>query len=232
MLSSFTVRCQCGELLSFTASGTDLPKDGCCPKCDRSTFFVQPLGNVVGTRLLSRAASELDKGDFTLTIVLSAMAVECEMQRLFIKWKGMDWMRSKATGNLPTSAEEDVWEEKWRQLFRINKKLDRLSKLLTGTDFDSLISKKAAAILSTVYTKHPSLRSYSSAKECLQQELFNKRNKIMHSGQIDSSQVDAEVCFELATALTNILKTMDEHRIALLDAELSAEQEARTTKLP
>lgn len=63
-------------------------------------------------------------------------------------------------------------------------------------------------------------------QEFFQQELFNKRNKIVHYGEIDFKKVDAEMCFALASALTAILKRMDDKRIAALDAAHEAERAA------
>lgn len=60
-------------------SGTQLPNSTECPKCHLTIWLVEPLGNVVGMAILGRAATELKNGDWTLTIVLGAMAVECEL---------------------------------------------------------------------------------------------------------------------------------------------------------
>jgi hypothetical protein len=49
------------------------------PICDTAIWLVEPLGNVVGMAILGRAATEMKNGDWTLAIVLAAMAVECEL---------------------------------------------------------------------------------------------------------------------------------------------------------
>jgi hypothetical protein len=169
------------------------------------------LGDFVAMQILNRASSELEHGDFTLVILLSAMAVECEMQRLFIKWKGLDQMRATATA-MPRQADEDAWADEWRKLFSVKKKLDALSKLLTGEDFDSFVS-----------TKYPAV-SCASPKDCFQKELFDKRNMIAHRGEIDFTQADGQRCFALSSTLRQIMKDMDAKRLALLDAALAAER--------
>jgi len=223
MKTSITFQCGCGEPLKADATGTALPEDAHCPKCGRAQWFVPPLGNVVGLLVLGRAHSELTNGDFTLTIILSAMAVECEMSRLFIKWKGLDQMRANQTGTMPTQAEEDVWVDEWRSFSRIKRRLDELSKLLTGQDFNELISQNSG-LLSKIRSKYPALKSHVSPKDFFQQELFNKRNKVVHHGEIDFKEEDGEMCFALASTLTNILKEMDNKRIAALDAAHEAER--------
>lgn len=52
--------------------------------------LVEPLGNVVGMAILGRAQEELKDEDWTLAIVLAAIAVECELVYLFTKWNRVD----------------------------------------------------------------------------------------------------------------------------------------------
>src|SRR5258708_7689937 len=75
MKFSFPVTCGCGESFPVNVSGTQFPKDAQCPKCYSSIWLVEPLGNVVGMAILGRAATECHNGDWTLAIVLGAMAV-------------------------------------------------------------------------------------------------------------------------------------------------------------
>jgi hypothetical protein len=79
MKFSFPVPCRCGETFQVPVTGPELPKSAQCPKCELTTWLVTPLGNVVGMAILGRAATELKNGDWTLAIVLAAMAVECEL---------------------------------------------------------------------------------------------------------------------------------------------------------
>jgi hypothetical protein len=78
MKVSFPVTCPCGETFLVHVAGTQFPKSAPCPRCDTAIWLVEPLGNVVGMAILSRAATEMKNGDWTLAIVLAAMAVECE----------------------------------------------------------------------------------------------------------------------------------------------------------
>lgn len=224
MKTTMPFLCRCGESLKVEATGTALPQDIHCPKCGIAPWFIPPLRNVVGLLALGRAHSELTNGDFTLTVILSAMAVECEMSRLFVKWNGIDQMRANQTGIMPTQAEEDLWIDEWRSFSRIKRRLDEVSKLLTALDFNEFISQNSG-LLSGISGKYPGLKS-QTPKDFFQQELFNKRNNVVHHGEIDFKKADGEMCFLLASALTDILKEMDNKRIAALDAAHEAERVA------
>jgi hypothetical protein len=57
--------------------------------------------------LMEGAKQEFANGDTTITIALSAFAVEGEMAYLFFKWRGID------SGTLPstrTQEDNDKWE--------------------------------------------------------------------------------------------------------------------------
>src|SRR5258708_13653937 len=110
MKFSFPVTCACGETFLVHVTGTQVPKSGQCPGCDTTISLVEPLGNVVGMAILGRAVTEMKNGDWTLAIVLAAMAVECELVYLFMKWNRIDLMLVRN----PTDADDEGWEKQWR----------------------------------------------------------------------------------------------------------------------
>lgn len=223
MKSTVSITCQCGHQLSLVASGTKDPKENQCPKCGVAFWFVQPLGNFVGMRIFCRAWTELENGDFTLVIVLSAMGVECELARLFIKWNEIDVMDMRT----PTPADREAWAEQWRKWVSIAVRLDKVSTLLTGGDFDSFLGHNPA-LLNPVRAKYPAFAVGVSAKDSFIKEFFHRRNKIVHQGEIDFQRQDAELCFTLAAALFEILKEMDSQRLKVLDAKHVAAGTATT----
>jgi hypothetical protein len=85
----------------------------------------------------------MDSGDFTLSIICSAVAVECFLTRAFLKWKGVENI-SKA-GHLPTEAEESVWENEFPRTGGFPKPADFVSKALVGMSFDDFVAKNPAA---------------------------------------------------------------------------------------
>jgi hypothetical protein len=169
--------------------------------------------------ILSRAATELLKnGDWTLAIVLSAMAIECDLAFLFMKWKRID-------KDLPTDADQEGWENEWRDIRGIAAQLEAISVLLTGKSFDVFVYQNIAR-LTTIRAKYPTFMSAASAKVLFVEELFSRRNKIAHFGKIDFEQPDAEVCFELATRLSKILAAMDAERNNALSLKHSIQAQA------
>lgn len=216
MKFSFAVKCGCGETFAVDVTGTQFPKSAQCSKCHSMIWLVEPLGNVVGMAILARAATELTNGDWTLAIVLGAMAVECDLVYLFMKWKRIDLV---STGML-SNADEEEWEKQWRDDARtIAARLDKVSSLLTGKPFDSFLSHNAE-LLQTVQTWYP--KNAASQKDFFIKGLFHRRNRVVHFGDIDFKQADAEMCVTLATTLSQILTGMDAQRRRALDAKLNA----------
>jgi hypothetical protein len=214
---SVTVTCQqCGQPSTHESSGTQELKDAQCPKCSVPFWFIKPLGDFVGMTIFNRAWQELQKQDFTLVIVLSAMAVECNLAYLFSKWKEIEMMDTK----MPVpQADKDAWIAEWNGIFEIKKRLNKLSTFLTGKDFDAFLS--ANTRLMTSFSAAFAASGCTSPRQFFVQELFYRRNRIVHSGAIDFQQSDADTCFTLAAKLFEILKEMDAQRLKVLDKKLA-----------
>lgn len=217
MKSSITIACQCGQGLTLETSGTRPLQDILCPDCHTPIFFIEPLANSVAIRIFNRAWAELEKQDFTLVIVFSAMAVECELAGLFIKWKGVELMAART----PTETDKNAWAEQWRKLHRIEVRLNKVSEFLTGEDFDTFLLHNAA-LLRPLHEKYPNSKTYQSPKDFFQKEFFDRRNKVVHLGEIDFQQAEAEMCLSTAITLRRILNEMDSQRNKRLQAELNA----------
>jgi hypothetical protein len=219
MKFSFPVTCGCGETFSVNVTGTQFPTDARCPKCHSNIWLVEPLGNVVGMAILGRAATELKNEDWTLAIVLGAMAVECDLVYLFMKWNRIDLM----SVTTPTDADEEDWERQWRDEVRfVAARLDKVSGLLVGQPFDSFLSQNTG-LLQAVQARYPSSKIATSPKNFFIKELFHRRNRIVHFGKVDFQQSDGEMCLTLATTLSQILAAMDVKRRLALEAKHSAE---------
>jgi len=57
----------------------------------------------------------------------------------------------------------------------------------------------------------------------LVKELFHRRNRTVHFGEIGFQQPEAEICLILATSVSEILKAMDAHRRRALEAKHATE---------
>jgi hypothetical protein len=167
--------------------------------------------------ILGRASAELEGQDWTLAIVLSAMAVECDLAYLFMKWNRIEVMSKR----MPTDADDEAWERQWRDEARTAaSRLDKVSEMLTQEQFDLFLSKNSH-LLQAMSQKHPALKDAASPKDFVIKGLFHRRNRIVHSGKVDFQQADAETCVALAATLSEIFKAMDNHRRLALEAKNS-----------
>jgi hypothetical protein len=168
---SFPVICRCGETFPVNVSGIQFPEDAHCPKCHSTIWLVEPLGNAVGKAILGRAAAEVLGGDWTMTIVLSAMTVDCEMAFLFMKWNRVELMATRT----PNDDDEEEWERKWREESRgVSARLDKISRLLSGNPFDLFLSQNSA-LLQPLHANYPASKFEFSPKEFFIKELFHRR---------------------------------------------------------
>jgi hypothetical protein len=219
MKFSFSVSCNCGKTFRVHVTGNNLPESAQCPKCKSIIWLVEPLGNVVGMGILSCAEAELQKGDCTLAIVLAAMAVECELVYLFMKWNRIDLMPVRN----PTDADDEAWETQWRdKAGNVAARFDKVSSLLTGKSFDAFLAQNNW-LLKALHSQYPASKSAESPKDFLVTQFFRKRNKIVHYGKIDFQQPDAEMCVTCASTLRKILAAMDTKRIDDLEAKHSTQ---------
>ncbi len=215
MKSSFPIRCKCGHEMVLETTGTQSFNDTYCPKC-RSAIWIFDSG-FVSTRIFNKSWMELHSGDFTLAIIFSAMAVECELARVFVKWKEIDL-------GVPadvTQSDRDSWDAELRRWVKIAVRLDKVCEFITGQDFDAFVANQGK-LSKSIQERHPDSAGCSSFKKFFEEQLFWKRNVVVHLGKIDFGQSDAEVCRRTAETLFQIITEMDFLRLRRLDAEHKA----------
>ncbi len=207
-------RCRCGYVLAAEVTGTQPLQDTMCPKCKAAMWFVDD--GIASNRIFARATSELQQQqDYTLAIILSAMAVEAELARVFIKWKEMELM-----GEPMRTDDESKWEDQLRRWSSITEKFDGICTFLARQHFDAFLANRPE-LLETVCSRHPALRGNPSPKAFFQEQLFWKRNRIIHFGAIDFSGADAYQCVELASTLFLIIREIDAVRVKRLEMVLA-----------
>lgn len=208
MKSSITIPCPCGKQVPLEIIGSRLPKDARCQACGVTIHLMDPLGNIVTMLLMERARQELLSGDVTIATLLGAVAVEAEMAYLFFKWKAID--SQKVPSNI-TPEDRNQWEDEWANMRSIGKRLDELSRLLTGKPFDEFARSNMKLLESALTGYKPA----ASIKDFLQEQFFDKRNDIAHYGKIDFQEADGKQSLSLATTLLNLLRAMDAKRYDL-----------------
>jgi hypothetical protein len=200
------VPCQCGTANEVEATGTErFPADVKCPVCQTTTHLID--NSTVGRRVLYRSQAELQSGDFTLSIILSAMAVECELAFMFFKWKRIDSNLAKlGHENQLTARDSDSWEQEYREAGSITRKLDRVCHDLTNADFDTFIDQPH---LTQFMQRECPESAGTSPKHFFAENLFWKRNEIVHAGKVDFAGSNAEQYLKLASSLFVIMSAMD-----------------------
>lgn len=206
MKTPITIPCQsCGEPINLEVVGSQLPERADCSACEASINLIAPLGNIPTMLIMERAKWELKNKDVTMSILLCAMAVEAQMSWLFFKWKALG---GGLLLNGVTRVHREKWEAEWTEMRTVSKRSDELSRLLTGADFDQFAKENMAWL-------GPHLKGFdpaTSVKTFFQRQIFEKRNQIVHYGNIDFEEADGSSCVSLAAALLGLLQAMDNVR--------------------
>jgi hypothetical protein len=182
-----------------------------CPKCglEHPSFLAYEL--TIGWRLLLRSGYEISpEKDFAMGIVMAAMAFETELSRLFGKWKMID--QEKHGGKFDLDACEEELRNKYRTIVE---KIKGVSRLLVGKGIDEFVSTHSE-LTGQIRDGFPNLLRIGFLVEGFKKNLFEKRNKILHWGDVKHSNEEALQCYNLAQMGLLILRAMDlERREAL-----------------
>ena len=189
----------------FSAYGDAEFGDATCERCGKWAHLMNPLSvSVTAERLLYRSKAELGSGDYSLAVVIAVMAVESFLTRIFLKLKGADNYLS--TFDLPTAAQESDWEKEYPRSGGFSSPIGFVSQRLVGTTFDQFVAGNATA---TAIFSGLSNLTHATPTQYFQSELFNRRNRIVHWGYVNSNHDEAELCHGIAVALVSILREMD-----------------------
>jgi len=206
------ISCDCGGRFVFAAYGDGRFAPATCTKCAKPGSLIDPLSvSVTAERLLYRSKAELQSGDYSLSIVISVMAIESYLTRLFLKLKGMN--NYATTFSLPTATEEAKWEEEYPRSGGFSGPIGFVSQSMMGTSFDKFVAGNPTA--SAIFSTLPNA-SQATPSQYFQDELFKPRNRIAHWGYVNSAKADAERCHSIAVALVSILREMDRSKYANL----------------
>ena len=77
--------------------------------------------------------------------------------------------------------------------------------------------------MQALHARRPDSKNAASPKKFFVEQLFHKRNRIVHFGEINFQQPDAELCCTLAATLSQVLVAMDAQRRHALEAKHSAQ---------
>ena len=216
MLNENTIRCiVCGTQLSVGYAGSQKVPDTRCEECGTVVYHVDGSFPVVN-RLLNRAERELADGDWTIPIILDAIACESLIEALHRKWT----LLPKGIPSEMTSEDEEAWEKKFRELDSVGARISKTSKLLVGCSLDTYVKrkKKSDSKVKEIYETY----GRASALDSFLKRIFQPRNRIVHKGFIDSTHSDASECHWGALRLVHLLLVMDHDRYTEFDHSLKA----------
>lgn len=156
----------------------------------------------IGTKLLFRSYYECHKTeDYNLSIVFSAMAVDCELSRLFKKNKEIEELKDK---KLPDEVEIEI---QLRQIKNVKEKFKEVIALYYPEGIEKYFSKYPN--IKQSLKKFIPAFSPSNFYKHVEEELFWKRNKILHDGVTSYSKTEAVQCYAIAKILLEMLNRMD-----------------------
>jgi hypothetical protein len=206
MKFSMLVPCgKCGNQMTVEATGEECYPDAQCNVCGTATWVTDD--GRISRRAFCRAEVELVREDWSVAIILGAMSVECELAYLYSKWKSIE---ANLLPNEVTLSQTDLWEKEFRELNNIGRRIDAVSNMLTGVTFDAFMGGEPQ-VASAIHSDFPQLSS-RSPKEFFVEELFWKRNKILHSGKVQFGRVEAELSVRVAVTLLQALDAMNRQK--------------------
>jgi hypothetical protein len=207
----------CGAVYTAIGYGEKSIPPVFCPTCRAAIFPIDPLSiSVVAERLLIRSRTELDGGDPTLSIICSAIAVETALTQAFIKWKKIEHKVGEPTPEQREELENEYRNGTTRDKSKrsgFEKSADLVSIYLTGKMFDDFVGAfvKKSGVAALIGPGSPRRESELKASH-VHKKLFDKRNRIMHWGEVNFEKDDALNAFTAACDAISILKFMDQER--------------------
>jgi len=200
MIFTHEVRCDCGKALVSSAYGSGEWSSLRCEKCGSPGALIDPLSvSVIAERLLYRSKQELEKGDYTISILVSAMAVEYFLTGLYQKKKGMEYYRTHK--NLATQQFKEAWSNDKALHGSFSDKCNKILNSLIGIGFDEYVVNQQQINFSNSPATKPT--------DHVKSTLLDPRNRIAHRGYIDSTADVAQLSLTTAAIVVDIFRRID-----------------------
>lgn len=176
-----------------------------CQKCGFvDSASVDPNFHI-GHALLQYSATAYQSGDNNLSILFSAMAIDCYLSWLYHKWRDIEELDSSRFYD-PEEVESKIQKELER--FRnFLSKAKNVEKLIYPKGIADFINSQAE--LESVITKDfPDIKVEEFAK-CIRDQVMWRRNNIVHMGKRKYSRQDAQKCYYYSRIFIDVLEKMD-----------------------
>jgi hypothetical protein len=158
------------------------------------------IGYTIGDKILERSRYEfLHNSDYPLCIVFAATAMECQLSKLYFKWKKFE------TFDQPFSDSE--LETSLRKYSNIAERIEEVSRLMYSNGFTAFVHTQLDLIetINNGYTRF----NLKDIETSFQKELFWPRNRILHLGDDNFGSQEATYCFHVAELGLIILDRLD-----------------------
>jgi hypothetical protein len=188
--------------------------------------LIDPLTlSIVADRLLMRSQAEIHEGDFTMPIICGAMAIEAALTRLFLKWKEIEHGSPTTT----TDADKKRWEDEYRKgtgSGGFTKSADFVTQYLMKLSYDDFVGKyvKSANDCDLIRAGFAKLSESDMMASHIHTELFNRRNRVMHWGNVEYQKQDAENALKAAHTALAVLSVIDKQKADELEGKLRISQ--------
>jgi hypothetical protein len=150
----------CGTQLSISYKGTEAVPSIQCNECGTMLHHIDGHFPVVD-RLLARSNHELVDGDWTIPIVLDAIACESLIASLNKKWTQVP----KSVPSEITEKDNEKWVEGFRSMRSVGERLNKTSRMMVNRPFHEYVQRKRKA--NPVFRKTFDLYGKASPLTCI-----------------------------------------------------------------
>lgn len=193
---------KCGADVYFEVGLDDHTPSWKC-SCGNEAVLTFDLDFTLGYKLLLRSHFEIfQRHDYPMSIVLSAMALDCELSRLFRKWTRLPVQK---TGQTPP--DDEHIETLLRKFQSVREKIQEVSRQLYPEGLDDFI-RNEEELRETIESRFPSIHIGTLADD-IQKTVFWPRNRILHIGFTGYKYEDAARCYSIAYITLIALTRMD-----------------------
>jgi|SRR5579872_674797 len=199
----------CGEPRTQRVHLNDPIADFICENCKSNCTGIPSLDVTIGDLILARSYSELNvEKDYDMAIVLAAMAFECELSRLYCKWKEVEALN---TGTFDLEKNE----EELRKMGSVAEKIIKISAFVCDGGIEAFAAASDKWKM-TISNDSPTLHLGSLATD-FQRAVFWPRNKVLHRGNASHTRDEAAKCYSIAWLGIQVLKEMDKAKLAVFE---------------
>ena len=204
----YPFRCEnCGSTDPVEINLARTSPEWVCESCGHKNAGIFHPGFTIGWKILIRSDYELRRRkDHSMSIVLSAMAFDCDLSRLFLKWSEVGELQS---GKAPDMEE---LERKLRGLLPMRRKIETVGRLIDSRGVDDFV-QSSEDLQNSMKKLYPAI-GVGPLAEDLERSLFWPRNRILHLGEAEFVESEASLCYRLSEFGLNLFETLDRARIA------------------